>query len=126
MKTTLTLYTFLFFLILPSLGNAQLVLVTGTVLSQNSGKLLQGVNIFESRSGIGTITNLSGFFSLMLKPGNAEIVFSYKGFTELTRTIEVKKDTTLNINMVPVEHLKSDQKEVEHQNTAELVKKGKK
>ncbi len=126
MKTALSLHYFLFFLILSFSGNAQMVLVSGTVLNQNSGKNIENVNIFESISGIGTISNQNGFFSLMLKPGNAKIVFSLEGFNELTQKIIVKNDTTLSVSMVPATHLKSKQKETDNPKTAEMLKKSRK
>ena len=90
MKTILAFNILLLCALLPEIGNAQLIIFTGNILNENTGNALENVNIFESNSGIGTITNLSGFFSLMLKPGNVEIVISHDGFQKFTRKLVFK------------------------------------
>jgi hypothetical protein len=110
----------------PILGSAQLVLVTGTVSNQKTETKLENVSVFESNSGIGTITNISGFFSLMLKPGNAEIVISHEGFQNISKKLVLKSDTSLSVSMLPVLHIKSKTKEHEPQKTADKTEDAKK
>lgn len=109
---------------LPLLGNSQLVLVTGNILNEKTGNAIENVSILESYSGIGTITNMSGFFSLMLKPGNAEVVITLDGFNDLSKKLVLNNDTTLTLSLTPVVHLKSKPKDTEHQKTAEKTEKG--
>ena len=111
---------------LPIPGNAQLVLVTGNILNEKTGNALENVSILESYSGIGTITNMSGFFSLMLKPGNAEVVITLNGFNDLSKNLVLNRDTTLTFSLTPVINLKSKPKDTEHQKTAEKTEKGNK
>lgn len=118
MKTIITLHFYLLCLLFPAIGNAQFFRVTGNIVNEKTGNAIESVNILESKSGIGTITNLSGFFSLMLKPGNAEIVISHAGFQNYTRKLDIKSDTTLTVSLVPVLNLKSKNKETEPQKTA--------
>jgi len=56
---------------------------------------------FESFSGIGTITNVSGFFSLMLKPGNAEFVIKNAGYKDLSKKMVLHADTTFTLSLAP-------------------------
>jgi hypothetical protein len=125
MKTIISYHLFLFCILLPMLGNAQLILVTGNIINQKTGNALENVGILETYSGIGTITNLSGFFSLMLNQGNAEIVISQDGFKDFSQKMVLKCDTTLTVSLVPLLSLKSKPKEIEHNKTAEKIEKGK-
>ena len=126
MKTILYYHLLLFCVILPIIGNAQLVLVTGNILNEKTGSALENVSILESYSGIGTITNMSGFFSLMLKPGNAEVVITLNGFNDLSKKLVLISDTTLTLSLTPVLNLKAKPKDTEHQKTAEKTEKGNK
>lgn len=123
MKTILSYHLLLFSMFLPIFGNAQLVLVTGNILNEKTGSVLENVSILESYSGIGTITNMSGFFSLMLKPGNAEVVITLSGFNDLSKKLVLNNDTTLTISLTPVLNLKAKPKGTEHQKTAEKTEK---
>jgi len=118
MKTIITLHFYLLCLLFPVTGNAQFLRITGNIINVKTGVALENVNILESKSGIGTITNLNGFFSLMLKPGNAEIIISHNGFQNYSKKLEIKNDTTLTVSLVPVLNLKSKSKETETQKTA--------
>lgn len=125
MKTIVSYHLFLLCMLLPMLGNAQLILVTGSIINEKTGNALENVSILESFSGIGTITNLSGFFSLMLKPGNAEIVISREGFNDFSQKMILSGDTALTVSLVPLLNLKSKPKDTENQKTAEKTEKGK-
>lgn len=118
MKTILAFNILLLYVIFPTLGSAQLIMFTGNISNEKTGKPLENVNIFESYSGIGTITNLNGFFSLMLKPGDTEIVFSHEGFQKFTKNFILKSDTTMTVLLAPVLNLKPKSKETESQKMA--------
>jgi hypothetical protein len=126
MKTIFALNLLLLCVLLPETGSAQLILLTGNIFNENTGNALENVNIFESNSGIGTITNLSGFYSLMLKPGNVEIVISHDGFQKFTKKLVLKNDTSMTVSLVPVFNHKSKSKETESQKTADKLETTKK
>lgn len=126
MKTIFALNILLLFALFPETGSAQLILFTGNIFNESTGNALENVNIFESNSGIGTITNLSGFFSLMLKPGTAEIVISHDGFQKFTKKLVLKNDTSMTVSLAPILNLKSKSKESESQNTANRLESTKK
>ena len=125
MKTILFLQIILLFLIFPLCGNGQLVVVTGNIVNQSNGNFLESVNVLESISGIGTITNIHGFFSLMLKPGKAEFVITQNGFKDFSKKMTLKNDTTITVSLVPVFNLKSKQKDSENKETAGKLENGK-
>ncbi len=105
-------------------GNAQFLVVTGNVINEKTGNAIENVNIFESFSGIGTITNVSGFFSLMLKPGKAEFVITHAGFKDLAKKMVLQADTTFIFSLLPQINQKSKSKDSVHQKTAEKVETG--
>jgi hypothetical protein len=123
MKTFYPYTVLLFLTILALTGNAQLVVVTGSINNEKTGNTIENVNIFESFSGIGTITNVSGFFSLMLKPGNAEFVITHAGFKDFSKKMVLSTDTTFTISIIPLVNQKTKSRDAEHQKTAEKTEK---
>jgi hypothetical protein len=126
MKTIIAFNLFLLCMLLAAHGEAQFILLTGNIINEKTGNSLQDVNILETNSGIGTITNLSGFFSLMLNPGNAQIVISHDGFQNYSKKLVLKNDTTLTVVLLPVLNPKAKSKETDHQKTAEKIAPAKK
>jgi len=104
-------------------GYAQLIVVTGNVVNEKTNDALVNVNILETFSSIGTISNLSGNFSLMLKPGIAEIVITHDGFKEFSRKMVLKSDTVITVSLMPTVNPKSKSKVSESQKFAEKVEK---
>lgn len=65
---------------------AQKGTIRGTVIADESGETLIGVNIIVAGTSKGTITDLDGNFSLELDPGTYNLQFSY--ITYQTTTVE--------------------------------------
>ncbi len=63
---------------------------------------LIGAGIAVKGTQIGTTTNTYGFYSLTLGEGIYDLVFSYVGFKQISKTIALKKDTFLNIHLSDV------------------------
>lgn len=101
MKTVLTSHLILIIMFLPMLGKTQLVTISGNVTNSFNGMPLKNVSIFESSSNIGTITNEKGFFKLELLQGAMEVKVSSNGFTELTKKLILKNDTTIMVKLEP-------------------------
>jgi len=121
MKTIFALNLYVICLLFPMFGNAQLIQFTGNIINESTGNAIETVSIFESFSGIGTITNMNGFFSLMLQKGTAEIVISKDGFKNFSQKMVLKADTTINVSLAPVMNIKSKTKETETQKTADKI-----
>jgi hypothetical protein len=109
MKTEI-IYLLLLIFILPCTTNGQYAVIRGTITNEKSGISLENVNILETLSGIGTISNSTGEFRLMLDPGDAELLFTFDGYKNVTRQIKLGSDTTINIQLEPQLNLKIRQK----------------
>ena len=100
MKTFLTTHLLIAILFFPFPGEAQLYTISGKVTCKESGKTLESVNVFESNSDVGTITNSKGFFKLELEAGAVNISVSDVGYESVNQNFVLKNDTILNVKMV--------------------------
>lgn len=124
MKTVFVLASFLFMLVLSPATEAQNVTVSGFVTNLNNGEFLDNVNVFESVSTIGTLSDKHGYYKLMLKKGEAKILVTNNGYSNLSKDIVLKNDTTINLRMTPVVILKGKQKleeQAQHINLQQTV-----
>lgn len=71
------------------LSKAQFV-VTGTVLDSATKEPLAAASVFCQNTTLGTTTNKQGEFSLNLKSGGYDLIFSYTGY--LTQTVRVSEN----------------------------------
>ena len=83
---------------------AQNIQVTGTVLDANN-EPLPGVNVVQTGTTNGTITDLDGKYSLSV-PSDATLTFSYIGFTNHVEPVNGRSS-------IPAVVLESDDKEIE-------------
>ncbi len=75
------------------------ITISGTLEDADSREMLLGATVFEQGSGTGTVSNTYGFFSLTIPAGKAELVFSYIGYSPVTLTFDLQKDTTMVIRL---------------------------
>ena len=94
----------LFLLMIPFALYAQNIQVTGTVLDANN-EPLPGVNVVQTGTTNGTITDLDGKYSLSV-PSDATLTFSYIGFTNHVEPVNGR-------STIPPVTLESDDKEIE-------------
>lgn len=92
---------FIFLLLLVPLSNiAQKITVSGHVLDSQSGEFLINANVFTGESIlIGTSTNSFGFYSLTVPKGSVTIQASYVGYGKFRKTINISRDTTVDIKI---------------------------
>jgi TonB-linked SusC/RagA family outer membrane protein len=83
-KLLQSLFVFLF---LATSAFAQDRTITGTVTGIDDGLPLPGVSIKLSGTSIGTLSNSDGKYSLTVSGSNPVLVFSYIGYTAVTRTV---------------------------------------
>ncbi len=91
-----------------------MITVSGYVTHKLDGTALENVTIFDSVSGIGTISDKNGYYKLMLSPGKLNLIFSEQGFYKLTQQFISASDTTLEILLVPRKNEKSNNKSLEN------------
>ncbi|SHE46705.1 CarboxypepD_reg-like domain-containing protein [Mariniphaga anaerophila] len=95
----------LFFLgvivLFPQVTEAQLLSVSGYVKNYISGQPIENATIYESHSGIGTISDSSGYYKLLLQKGTQELKVSNVGFDEFKSTFALASDTIVSVNLKP-------------------------
>jgi len=72
--------------------------VTGSVLDSATREPLTPASVFCQNTTLGTVTNKQGDFSISLKSGGYDLIFSYTGYQ--TQTIRVTENTRLEVLMV--------------------------
>ena len=73
--------------------------ISGYVQEDESGENLIGVSIYDKETFKGTVTNQYGFYSLTLKEGKYEIVYSFIGLKSVTKEINLDKDKRINVSL---------------------------
>jgi hypothetical protein len=102
MKAQVILFYLFIYLFIPFAGKAQMVSVSGYVKNHATGEARKNVTIYESNSGIGTITNNEGYYRLLLNPGELKLEFSSPGFSNITSAFIMKRDTTVTVELLPL------------------------
>lgn len=93
-KSTFLFFSFLF---LVQFAFAQKYTLSGYITDAVSGESLIGANIYlKNDSGKGTTSNAYGFYSLSLEPGEYTVIYSYLGYQDLERIVDLNEDVRLN------------------------------
>lgn len=87
-------------LALPSLSQ-QRYAISGYVRDSTTGESLIGASIGLKGSSRGVQTNTYGFYAITLPPGEYTLVFTYIGYEQQERTIQVKGSMGVNALLVP-------------------------
>ena len=77
----------------------QKVTISGYITNAESSEILIGANVYDRISGAGTASNEFGFFSITLPAGEAELHFSYIGYTPKTQNLSLSKNSRLAIKL---------------------------
>ncbi len=75
--------------------------ISGHIEDANSGEMLIGATVFVKELQTGTVTNVYGFYSLSVEPGEYTLVYSYIGFEKIEKNIKLDKDKTINMRLKP-------------------------
>jgi len=73
--------------------------ISGYVKSANSGEEMIGANVIIRSINAGVSTNVYGFYSLTLEKGTYDVSFSYIGFKDIVKTIELNGNVKLDIEL---------------------------
>ena len=73
--------------------------ISGYVEDASSGEKLISANVFDYKSGLGTVTNVYGFFSLTLPKDSVDLTFSYIGFHPVKKKFLLQKDIEMVITL---------------------------
>ncbi len=80
-------------------STAQTYTVSGYIKDQDTGETLISANVFENELSSGTISNTYGFYSISLPPGKVTLTYSYIGYQNVTKEIELTGDVNINIDL---------------------------
>lgn len=97
MKTRLLL-----FFLLPLVCFAQQKpTISGYIKDASNGEELIGVTVYVPEISSGAITNVYGFYSITLDPGEYHLQFSYIGFATQSIAITLSKNESFNVELAP-------------------------
>ncbi|MFZ4521979.1 MAG: TonB-dependent receptor domain-containing protein [Bacteroidales bacterium] len=73
--------------------------LSGFLRDKNTGEALIGANVYIKATTTGVTTNGYGFYSLTLNKGSYPMVFSYMGYSEVQKDVELGENTRLSVEM---------------------------
>ncbi|MDZ7741793.1 MAG: TonB-dependent receptor [Bacteroidota bacterium] len=78
--------------------------ISGHVVDKYTGEDLLGATIYIEEINAGTVTNDYGFYSISLEPGNYTIRYSFIGYENEVKEINLKNDIVLDVELRSAEH----------------------
>lgn len=93
------LFTFFFF-ITPFLFAQDKVTISGYIRDKADGEALIGASVFLKEANVGIQTNVYGFYSLSVKPGNYTFIVSYVGYETVELKLNLSKELQKNIELI--------------------------
>lgn len=75
--------------------------VSGYVKDASTGEYMMAANVYVTELQKGSTTNAYGFYSLTLPRGNYSLRFSFIGYEDQLKSIELVSNTSLNIELQP-------------------------
>ncbi|MCA1763061.1 MAG: TonB-dependent receptor, partial [Flavobacteriales bacterium] len=91
----------LFLLIASTSVAQQNVSLSGYLRDAESGEGLIGAAVYIDEIKGGTTSNVYGYYSISVKPGTYNVTFSYLVYKPQELRLDLERDTTLQIEMVP-------------------------
>ncbi|MCX6256682.1 MAG: TonB-dependent receptor [Bacteroidia bacterium] len=79
-------------------------ILSGYIKDKTNGEELINATVYVKELRTGTVTNLYGFYSISLSPGDYQLTFSYIGYKTEEKKISIKENITLNVELEPVNH----------------------
>ncbi len=99
MKITKRILFLLFVICCFQQSFAQKYTISGYVDDTETGEKLISVNLFDAKSGLGTVSNTYGFFSLTLPQDSVYLSVSYVGYATKYYRMYLDKDVTIDFNL---------------------------
>lgn len=89
------------FLLFGGSAAAQNYTISGYITDSESGEVLIGANLYNTKKENGTATNSYGFFSYTAPKDTVDFIISYVGYSSKRITFFLEENTTLNIDLNP-------------------------
>ena len=83
---------------------AQDITISGNVKNQKTGEKLSGAEIFTDNKKLATTSNSYGFYSFSIPQKQQKVFISNFGYQTISLVLFLKKDTLLNIELLPLEN----------------------
>ncbi|MCD6066389.1 MAG: TonB-dependent receptor plug [Bacteroidetes bacterium] len=93
------IYLFTALLISCSVLGQEKVTLSGFVKDGGNGESMIGANVYLKGTTIATTSNVYGFYSLTLPKGKNTIIFSYIGYTQIVKELDLDKNTSLDVEL---------------------------
>lgn len=77
----------------------QPIIISGIITDRSTGEAMVGVNIMIRNTRQGTVTNLTGRYSIQVPSDTCTLIFSYIGY--ITEYVQVKGQTVIDMGMIP-------------------------
>lgn len=91
----------LFILVIAMQAQGQRFTISGYVEDMATGEKLIGASVYDSNSGLGTIANEYGFYSLTLPSDEVSLAVSYVGYTTYFEEFTLDRNYELDIQLDP-------------------------
>jgi len=81
---------------------SQTFTISGTISDSQTGEDLIGANVtVKGKTGVGTVANTYGFYSLSLKSGEYTFIYSFIGYNSQEFTVKLDKNIKKNFELEP-------------------------
>jgi outer membrane cobalamin receptor len=74
--------------------------LSGSISDKNNGEQLIGATLFIKELKTGTTSNVYGFYSISLEPGEYTFTWAFLGYESIEKKIKLTANTTQNIELV--------------------------
>jgi len=74
--------------------------ISGFIRDQETGETLPGATVMLASTGAGTISNNYGFYSLTLPKGENRLTYSFVGFTDQQKVVQLTENLQLDLNLI--------------------------
>ncbi len=74
-------------------------IVSGHIRDAGNGETLIGATLFIKESGVGTVSNEYGFYSISLPPGNYTLTCSYIGYEDTDKQLDLTQSHVIDFDM---------------------------
>ena len=75
--------------------------LNGYLTDSDTGEPLIGTSVYDKSTGLGTISNVYGFYSLTLEEGAKTIVYSFVGYQAIQKEFNLSADLKINVELTP-------------------------
>ncbi len=99
MKTAVILLLVFFASAYPLILSAQRHIVSGRIFDSSSLLPVSQLSVYEKTSGVGTMTNEDGSYSLMLNRGDVKLVYTGINYEVVKIDFVLKSDTLINLTL---------------------------